>query len=80
MAIVGSDVDNDVRPSGYECCPLPFHFVAIVAMGLPLIDNCRLDEISAGARRRERWEFMLVLAPLSIEGGTGSPTNPLAIL
>jgi kynurenine formamidase len=80
VAIVGSDVDNDVRPSGYESCALPFHFVAIVAMGLPLIDNCRLDLISAECARRDRWEFMFVLAPLSIQGGTGSPTNPLAIL
>jgi kynurenine formamidase len=80
VAIVGADVDNDVRPSGYSHCDLPFHFVAIVAMGMPLIDNCRLDRVAAECARRERWEFMFMLSPLSIQGGTGSPANPLAIL
>jgi AcrR family transcriptional regulator len=28
---------------------------------------------------RNRWEFMFVLSPLRILGGTGSPANPLAI-
>ena len=27
-----------------------------------------------------RWEFLFVVAPLQIGGGTGSPVNPIAIL
>jgi kynurenine formamidase len=80
VALAGSDVDNDVRPSGYDVCDLPFHFVAIVAMGMPLVDNCWLLDLSNACAARNRWEFMFVLAPLRIQGGTGSPTNPLAIL
>ena len=34
---------------------------------------------NAEAARQGRWEFMLVAAPLAVEGGTGSPLNPLAI-
>ena len=26
-----------------------------------------------------QWDFMLVIAPLRVPGGTGSPVNPLAI-
>ena len=28
---------------------------------------------------RGRWEFLLVVAPLRIPGGTGSPVNPIAV-
>ena len=31
------------------------------------------------ARRLRRYEFMVTFAPLPVEGGTGSPVNPLAI-
>ncbi|PYR88839.1 MAG: cyclase, partial [Acidobacteria bacterium] len=29
--------------------------------------------------RLRRWEFMLVVAPLRVPNGTGSPVNPIAI-
>ena len=31
------------------------------------------------ARRLKRYEFLITFAPLPVEGGTGSPLNPLAI-
>ena len=33
----------------------------------------------ATARRLNRYEFAITFAPLPVEGGTGSPVNPLAI-
>ena len=30
--------------------------------------------------QRGRWEFLFVVAPLQIGGGTGSPVNPVAVL
>ena len=33
----------------------------------------------ATARVLNRYEFLITFAPLPIEGGTGSPLNPLAI-
>ena len=30
------------------------------------------------ANARKRWMFLLTVAPLVVEGGTGSPVNPLA--
>lgn len=52
----------------------------INAFGLAIVDNCELAELAAFCRASGRYEFMFVVAPLVIEGGTGSPANPLAIL
>ncbi|GIT67817.1 MAG: hypothetical protein Ct9H300mP25_12890 [Acidobacteriota bacterium] len=48
-------------------------------MGMPLFDNLDLEAVAAEAARQNRWEFLLVAAPLAMDGGTGSPLNPLAI-
>jgi len=52
---------------------------AIWSLGLAIVDNCSLAELAADCSRLARWEFMVVVAPLRIAGGTGSPANPLAI-
>lgn len=59
--------------------PLPFHQIAIPAMGLTLIDFCAVEELAHACEERGRYEFLFVAAPLPIEGGTGSPVNPLAV-
>ena len=80
VAAIGSDVAQDVRPSGYGGeLTMPIHTVGIVAMGLWLIDNCNLEELGVACAELKRWEFQFVLGPLRMEGGTGSPANPLAI-
>jgi kynurenine formamidase len=78
-AIVGSDLATDIMPSGIDGFELPVHWVAVVAMGMPILDNCDLEKISAEANARKRWVFALTVAPLAVEGGTGSPVNPLAM-
>ena len=57
----------------------PIHRFAIVARGMNLLDNIDLDAAAEVAARLDRWEFMLVIAPLRVPGGTGSPVNPIAI-
>jgi len=79
VALVGSDLALDVMPSGVEGFPLPVHWVCGVAMGLPILDNCDLENVSEEANARKRWVFLLTVAPLVVEGGTGSPVNPLAM-
>ena len=79
VAILGSDYTNDVLPSGVEGVTQPIHQLTLVAMGMLLFDNLDLEAVAAEAARQNRWEFMLVAAPLAVEGGTGSPLNPLAI-
>ena len=48
-------------------------------MGLWLLDNLNLEEIANACLERKRWEFMLTVAPLRVQGGTGSPINPIAM-
>jgi kynurenine formamidase len=79
VGLIGSDTAQDALPSGYASLRNPVHIIGIVAMGLWLIDNCDLEELRATCERLGRWEFLLVLAPLRLVGGTGSPANPLAI-
>ena len=53
---------------------------AIAAFGLAVIDNVRSDPLVQALRERDRWEFLLAVAPLPVRGGTGSPVNPLALI
>ena len=53
-------------------------WLVIAALGLNLLDNLALDEVAATAAKLQRWEFMLVVAPLRMENGAGSPVNVIA--
>lgn len=79
VAAIACDGVSDVLPSGFPGVGLPVHQVGIPAMGLHLIDNCGLDELAMACRQRSRWEFLFLVAPLRIPGGTGSPVNPIAV-
>jgi kynurenine formamidase len=68
----------DAMPSGYDL-PWPVHG-ALISYGVALVDHARLEPIAERCRAEGRAEFMLVVAPLRIPGGTGSPVNPIAIL
>jgi len=78
VAIIGSDTSQEVVPSGYDDPTLPVHAVGIVAMGLWLIDNLDLEDAFAIGTELGRWDFHLAMHPLLIQGGTGSPVNPVA--
>jgi kynurenine formamidase len=78
VSLIGTDADCDVLPSGYPSCPAPCHTIALVSMGLPILDCCDLEELAEVAAQFQRYDFMLTLAPLPIQGGTGSPVNPIA--
>jgi kynurenine formamidase len=77
VAVVGSDLATDVMPSGVAGIVLPVHQVLIVAMGVPILDNLDLEAVADAAAARKRWEFLLTVAPLPVQGGTGSPVNPI---
>jgi len=80
VAILGSDGISDVMPSGLEGGGLPVHNIIIPAMGVHLVDNAQLDDLSDACALINRWEFMLTLAPLRLVGGTASPVNPIALM
>lgn len=79
VAAIGCDTAQDVLPSGYDAITLPVHMVGIVAMGLCLIDNLDLERLRERCEKLGRYEFFFTMAPLHLEGATGSPVNPLAI-
>ena len=79
VATLGCDGVSDVVPSRIEGVNLPIHSVAIVAMGLHLLDNLELEPIAAACAEEKRWEFLLTVAPLVLFRGTASPVNPIAL-
>lgn len=78
IALLGGDYANEVIPSQVEGNFLPVHELTIVAMGIRLFDNLDLEAVAVEAERQNRWEFMLTAAPIPVEGGVGSPMNPIA--
>lgn len=69
----------DHLPPGYGGLTWGGVHPALYRYGVALVDNARLDELSAVAAEERRYEFMLTMAPLIVAGGTGSPINPLAV-
>ncbi|MEV7377295.1 cyclase family protein [Streptomyces lydicus] len=80
IALLGGDGDSDVRPSPVDGVHSPVHALAIAAMGVPLLDNLDLEALSVAGGETGRYAFLLVVAPLNVPGGTGSPVNPVAVL
>jgi len=79
VAMWGSDTHNDVTPTPYPGMGHPFHIVALVGLGLWLIDNMNLEDLARACAERHRWEFLLTIAPLRLRNVTGSPVNPIAL-
>jgi kynurenine formamidase len=75
IAAVGSD------NSAVEAIPfdenrfLGVHIELLVKLGMPLMEHLMLAEMAAD----RCYESLLVVAPLPVVGGTGSPLNPIAI-
>ena len=79
VAIVGSDAATDVMPSRVEGVTQPVHTMLLVGFGTNIFDNMDLEALAETAARENRWEFMLTSGPIPVDGGTGSPLNPIAI-
>jgi kynurenine formamidase len=76
VALWGWDL-MELWPNGYGL-PFTIHY-SIPYFGLALLDNALLEPLAQACAEEQRYEFMLVVAPLRVAGGTGSPVNPLAI-
>jgi len=80
LSVLGSDGVSDVFPVNPHSWPIPVHQCMLVGMGVHLLDNLRLDRLATACAAAEQWEFLFVVLPLQIGGGTGSPVNPVAML
>jgi len=78
VAVLGSDSSHDAEPSGIPGVSFPVHQLLIVAMGMPLFDQCDLEELAKAAAARNRWTFLFTAAPVRATGSTGGPVNPIA--
>ena len=78
IAVLGSDAHGEMMPSSVAGVAYPIHQLVLIAMGVPMFDNCDLEALSQAAAARKRWEFLLTAAPLVVPLGTGSPLNPIA--
>lgn len=79
ISVLGSDGTNDSNPPLIKEEGSPVHKLSIVAMGMPLLDNLNLEQLSKKAKSFSRWEFLLSIQPLKIDKGTGSPVNAIAV-
>ena len=66
------------HPAG-DLPPSSLHNFVLTMLGVHLLDRADFDALSQAAAARNRWEFMLTIAPLPIPHGTGSPVNPIAV-
>ena len=82
--------ERDVAIAGWETpgyAPQPegdlprtaLHNFALTILGIQILDRADFQALANAAAERERWEFMMTIAPLPIPNGTGSPVNPIAM-
>ena len=79
VSFLGSDAASEVMPSLVEGVNLPVHTLVITALGIDILDNQDLERLAETAAKLKRWEFLLMLNPVPVTGGTGSPLNTLAV-
>ena len=79
VAVLGGDGISDPLPDTVPGWANPIHQIALVSMGVHLIDNMQLGRLAGACAERECWEFLLTIAPLRLDQGTASPVNPIAM-
>jgi kynurenine formamidase len=74
--LVGSDnTPVEVSPNPDPQLSLPVHQIMLVVNGIHILENLKLDELSA----KKVYEFAFVMQPLKAQGFTGSTVAPVAI-
>ena len=74
LAAVGCD-NAAVEVIPFDGDFLAFHIEVLVKRGITLLEHMVLSPLAADGVH----ECLLVVAPLLVTGGTGSPINPIAI-
>jgi len=78
-ALLGWDLQEAGHRAHEYPARIPIHEVLIPYMGSPILDNANFERLAATCAEYNRYEFLLFVAPLVVNGGTGSPVNPIAI-
>ena len=77
FAIVGADnLAVEASPSSDPSCAAPLHVKAMRDRGIYLMELLDLEQLV----QQGRHTFLLIVAPLAIAGGVGSPVAPVAVI
>lgn len=80
IALIGWETPGSYAPQPPgDIMALAVHHFVLGILGIDILDRADFDALSTAAAARNRWEFMLTIAPLPIPHGTGSPVNPIAM-
>ncbi len=79
VAIAGWETPGYMPQPEGDLPRLAVHDFALAILGIQVLDRADFDALATAAAERERWEFMVTIAPLPIPNGTGSPVNPIAM-
>jgi len=78
VALYGGDCIEKL-PYPSERFPSAMHMIALVSMGLPILDWPALTALAETCDREKRWDFLLTTAPMRLPGATSAPVNPLCL-
>lgn len=78
ISVFGTDSTGDTFPLPFPDSPT-VHILAEVYIGIPVMHSLQLEAVAETCVETGRNEVMLTVAPLNIEGGTGSPVSPIVI-
>jgi kynurenine formamidase len=74
--LVGADnCCLEVRPYPAQKMNLPIHAMFLIANGVYIVENLRLEEMAAA----HAYETAYIMTPLKIDGATGSTIAPIAV-
>ena len=76
ISLLGWDMMDYRSPEGG--LPWPVHSI-LYKFGVCLLDNSLLQPLAETCAEEKRYEFLLMVLPLPVEGGTGSPVNRVAM-
>jgi len=80
VSMIGTDTHGEPVPSHDPQMPFSTHILALVYMGLPILDNSDFEALSKVCQEKKRYAFAISINPIRFSGGTGSPVNPIAML
>ena len=79
VAIAGWETPGYVPQPEGDLPRTALHNFALTILGIQVLDRADFQALATAAAERNRWEFMVTIAPLAIPNGTGSPVNPIAM-
>jgi kynurenine formamidase len=77
VAVFLPDGDGEVVPGPMKEIQYPIHPLQVAAMGMVVADSLQFEELAQVCEEERHWEFMVVIEPLRLPKGTGSPFNPI---